>query len=380
MRRIYLDYAATTPLDNEILEKMLPYFSDGFGNPNSPHETGRKAMTAVDNARDTVAELLNAKPSEIYFTSGGTEADNWAILGGAYAQRELGKTEVIVSAIEHHAVLGAAERLEKEGFTVRYLPVDACGEVCVEQLKSLLTEKTGLVAIMLANNETGVVQDVKTLAEIVHANGSIFFTDAVQAAPYIPLDVKALGVDMLSLSAHKFYGPKGVGVLYVKNGVKVWPHALGGEQERGLRGGTLNVPAIVGLAAAYKKNRDTMSATNEKITAAKELFIKEISSLGCVCINNSEEEVPSILNVRFQGILNVDILYNLDLRGVSAAAGSACSSSSIQPSHVLLAMGMTKEEARECVRFSFGKHTTEEEVKEGAAILREVVEKLRKEG
>ena len=241
MERIYLDYAATTPLDNQILEKMLPYFTEEFGNPNSPHATGRRAMAAVDSARDTLACLLNAKPSEIFFTSGGTESDNWAVLGGAYAQREKGKTHVIVSSIEHHAVLSAAERLEKEGFEVTYLPVDAKGIVQPDTLKAALTKNTGLVAVMLANNETGSVQDVKTLAALAHENGSVFFTDAVQAAPYMSLDVKALGVDMLSISGHKFYGPKGVGALYIKSGVKVWAHALGGEQERGLRGGTINV-------------------------------------------------------------------------------------------------------------------------------------------
>lgn len=377
MERIYLDHAATTPLDNEILEKMLPYFTEEFGNPNSPHGAGRKAMAAVDNARDSLAELLNAKPSEIYFTSGGTEADNWALLGGAYAQRELGKTHVIVSSIEHHAVITAAQRLEKEGFSVTYLPVNEGGRVALNTLKAALRQDTGIVAVMLANNETGVLQDVQELAKIAHENGSVFFTDGVQAAPYIPLDVKALGVDMLSISGHKFYGPKGVGALYIKSGVKVWAHALGGEQERGLRGGTLNVPAIVGLSAAYKKNRDTMSATNEKLSKLHALFLKELSSLDGVTVNG-ENTLPAILNLRIEGVSNVDVLYKLDLCGVSAAAGSACASSSVLPSHVLTAMGLTEKEANECVRFSFGKNTTEEETVRAAAILKETVEKLRK--
>lgn len=375
MERIYLDYAATTPLDNQILEKMLPYFTEEFGNPNSPHATGRKAMAAVDTARDLLAEQLNAKPSEIFFTSGGTEADNWAVLGGAYAQREMGKTHVIVSAIEHHAVLAAAERLEKEGFEVTYLPVDEKGLVQPETLKKALTDKTGLVAVMLVNNETGSVQDIKTLAHLTHESGSVFFTDAVQAAPYIPLDVKALEVDMLSISGHKFYGPKGVGALYIKSGVKVWAHALGGEQERGLRGGTINVPMTVGLAAAYQKNRDTMSATNEKLTALRALFLKEISCLEGIQING-ENALPAILNIRVKGVSNVALLYNLDLQGVCAAAGSACASSSVLPSHVLTAMGLTKEEANECIRLSFGKHTTEEEILRAAAIFKEIVRKL----
>ena len=376
MERIYLDHAATTPLDNEILTKMLPYFTDSFGNPNSPHGAGRKAMAAVDNARDTLASLLNAKPNEIYFTSGGTEADNWALLGGAYAQRELGKTHVIISSIEHHAVLSAAERLEKEGFSVTYLPVNKGGRVEVNALKEALTEDTGIVAVMLANNETGALQDVKALAQIAHEKGSLFLADGVQAAPYIPLDVKALGVDMLSISGHKFYGPKGVGALYIKGGVKIWAHALGGEQERGLRGGTLNVPAIVGLAAAYEKTRDTMYETSEKLQALHTLFVNELSTIGGVTING-ENTLPAILNIRIEGVSNVDVLYKLDLCGVQAAAGSACASSSIQPSHVLTAMGLTEKEANESLRFSLGKYTTEAEVIRAAAILKETVEKLR---
>ena len=376
MERIYLDHAATTPLDNEILTKMLPYFTDSFGNPNSPHGAGRKAMAAVDNARDTIASLLNAKPNEIYFTSGGTEADNWALLGGAYAQRELGKTHVIISSIEHHAVLSAAERLEKEGFSVTYLPVNKGGRVEVNALKEALTDKTGIVAVMLANNETGALQDVKALAQIAHEKGSLFLADGVQAAPYIPLDVKELGVDMISISGHKFYGPKGVGALYIKGGVKIWAHALGGEQERGLRGGTLNVPAIVGLAAAYEKTRATMYETSEKLQALHTLFVNELSTIGGVTING-ENTLPAILNIRIEGVSNVDVLYKLDLCGVQAAAGSACASSSIQPSHVLTAMGLTEKEANESLRFSLGKYTTEAEVIRAAAILKETVEKLR---
>ena len=377
MERIYLDHAATTPLDNQILEEMLPYFTECFGNANSHHAAGRKAMAAVDNARDSLAELLGAKPNEIYFTSGGTEADNWAMLGGAYAQREKGKTHILLSAIEHHAVLGAAERLAKEGFCVEYLPVNGQGVVEAESLKNALKEDTALVAVMLANNETGSLQDIKTLAELAHANGSLFFSDCVQAAPYMPLDVKSLGVDMLSISAHKFFGPKGVGALYIKSGVKVLPHALGGEQERGLRGGTVNVPAVVGLAAAYKKNAATMYETNAKITACRELFLKEILPLGGVYINGGSKEIPSIVNLCFEGLSNVDILYKLDLKGVCAAAGSACASSSVRPSHVLLAMGMTEAQAKNSVRFSFGKGNSEEEVWRAAAILKEIVEELR---
>ena len=379
MERIYLDHAATTPLDKEILEKMIPYFTDCFGNANSHHATGRKAMAAVDNARDTLATLLNAKPSEIYFTSGGTEADNWAMLGGAYAQREKGKTHILVSSIEHHAVLGAAERLAKEGFCVEYLPVNSFGAVEPNDLKKALREDTGLVAVMLANNETGAIQDVKTLAEIAHANGSIFFTDAVQAAPYMRLDVKDLGVDMLSISGHKFYGPKGVGALYIKSGVKVYPHALGGEQERGLRGGTINVPAVVGLAAAYAKKEATMDETNAKLEALRGIFLGKILSLEGVekKVNGiGGKLLPSIINIGFHNLSNVDILYKLDLKGVSASAGSACASSSIQPSHVLLAMGLDEKAANSSVRFSIGKENDEEQIYQAAEVLTGILKEL----
>ncbi len=378
MERIYLDHAATTPLDKEILQKMLPYFTDEFGNADSPHAAGRKAVNAVDNARDQVAALLNAKPNEIYFTSGGTEADNWAMLGGAYAQREKGKTQVIVSAIEHHAVLYAAGKLEKEGFEVVYLPVNDGGMVEPSALKAVLCERTGLVAVMAANNETGVLQPVKELAQRSHAHGALFFTDSVQAAPYLPIDVKEWGVDMLSLSAHKFYGPKGVGVLYIKSGVKIERLIGGGEQERGLRGGTTNVPAVVGLAAAYETNVRTMYETNEKIERLSKLFLDGISSLDGIAVNGQGKRLPSVVNLRVAGVNNVDLLYKLDLQGVCIAVGAACASASVLPSHVLLAMGLTKEQAQESVRISFGMNNTEEQVRFAASVFVETVKGLRK--
>lgn len=378
MERIYLDHAATTPLDKEILEKMLPYFTEGFGNADSPHAVGRRAMNAVDGARDSLASLLNAKPSEVYFTSGGTESDNWAIIGGAYAARERGRTQIIVSAIEHHAGLAAAEKLEKEGFDVTYLPVNAGGRAEVNSLKEVISERTGLVCVMAANNETGAVQPVKELAAIAHEYGAIFFTDAVQAAPYLPIDVRDWGVDMLALSAHKFYGPKGCGALYIRGGTKTKALLVGGEQERGLRGGTTNVPAVVGMSAAYAKNAATMSAANEKIRTLRESFLKGISALEGVSINGEAgENLPAVLNLRFTGVHNVDFVYAMDLRGVCVSAGAACASASIKPSHVMLAMGMSEEEAKECVRFSFGRNNTDEEIKRAAEITVEVVRSLR---
>ena len=378
MDRIYLDHAATTPLNKDVLQKMLPYFTENFGNADSPHAAGRKAVNAVDNARDTIASLIGAKPSEVYFTSGGTEADNWALIGGAYAQKAKGKDHVIVSSIEHHAVLYAAEKLQKEGFLVTYLPVNEGGRVEVSALKDAITERTGLVAVMAVNNETGVIQLVKELVEIVHAHDAIFFTDGVQAAPYMPINVKKWGVDMLALSSHKFFGPKGCGVLYIKSGVKVERFVGGGEQERGLRGGTTNVPSVVGLAAAYAQNVATMSASNEKIAKLSALFMEGISALDGIFVNGGGEKLPGVLNLRIENVNNVDLLYKLDLQGICIAVGSACASGSVDPSHVLLAMGLTEREARESVRISFGRDNTEAEVRKAAKIFVETVEALRK--
>lgn len=377
MQRIYLDHAATTPLSKTVFERMMPYFTEEFGNADSPHAAGRKAVNAVDNARDTVASLIGAKANEVYFTSGGTEADNWAVIGGAYAQREKGKDHVIVSSIEHHAVLYAAEKLEKEGFEVTYLPVNAGGMVELTALKDAMTPRTGLVAVMAVNNETGVIQPIKELAELAKENGALFFADCVQAAPYLPINVKELGVDMLSLSSHKFFGPKGCGVLYIKSGVRVERFVGGGEQERGLRGGTTNVPAVVGLAAAYAENAAAMSASNEKIARLSALFWDKISVLGGVSVNGKGEKLPGVLNIRVENVNNVDLLYKLDLQGVCVAVGSACASGSIDPSHVLIAMGLTEKEARESVRVSIGKDNTEEEIDKAAEIFVDTVKKLR---
>ncbi len=375
MERIYLDCASTTPTDNETVEKMLPYFTDVFGNADSPHTNGRKAMTAVDSARDKIAELLHAKPSEIYFTSGGTEADNWATYSGARALLKDGRNKILVSAIEHHAVLSSAEKLKEEGFEVVSIPVNEGGMVELNTVKALLDKTVGLVAVMAVNNETGVRQPIEEIAKLCKENGSLFFTDAVQLAPHHPIDVKALGVDMLSISGHKFYGPKGCGVLYIKGGVKTKGLIVGGEQERGLRGGTTNVPLVVGLATAYERARREMPETEEKITALRGLFLKEISSISGVTVNG--DGACGVLNVRFAGVNGADFVYAMDLKGVSLSVGSACSSASVKPSHVLMAMGRTESQAKECVRFSFGKHNTEAEILTASRLTRETVAKLR---
>ncbi len=377
-KTVYLDHAATTPLDKEVLWEMHPYFCDCFGNADSVHAAGRRGMRVVDMARDNVAQLLGAKPSEIYFTSGGTESDNWAILGGAYAGREQGKKHVLLSAIEHHAALYAGERLQKEGFEVEYIPVDCLGRVRVEEVQKLLRPDTALVGVMAANNETGVLQPVQEIAQIVKANGSLFFTDAVQLAPYVPIDVKSFPVNMLSLSSHKFYGPKGCGVLYLRSGVKIEKLIGGGDQQRGLRGGTLNVPAIVGFSAAYYKNAQGMYETNEHIARLRQAFLEGISALEGVYINGDEKEsLPAILNLRVEGVENTALLYAMDLKGVQFAAGAACAASSVKPSHVLKAMGLTDEEAKSSVRISFGKQNTEEEIAYAAKTFVQTVRDLR---
>ncbi|MBQ7912731.1 MAG: cysteine desulfurase [Clostridia bacterium] len=378
MDAVYLDHAATTPLDKEILEKMLPYLTEIFGNADSPHALGRKAMNAVDNARDCVAALINAKPNEVYFTAGGTEADNWAVIGGAYAAKEKGRTKLLISAIEHHAVLAAAEKLRADGFEIVQIPVNEGGRCELNALEPLLDDTVGLVAVMAANNETGAVQPIKELADLAHKAGAVFFTDAVQAAPYMPLDVKALGVDMLSLSSHKFYGPKGCGALYIKNGVKIKGHVVGGEQERGLRGGTTNVAAVVGLAEAYKKTVENLPQTTETLTTLRKAFLDGLSVLDGITVNGGNEgDLPSVLNLRIEGVNNADFVYSMDLQGVCVAAGSACASASIKPSHVLTAMGFTEAQAKECVRISFGKYNTEEEVREAAKKAVEIINRLR---
>ena len=377
-QKIYFDHAATTPVDKRVAEKMLPYFTEIFGNADSPHAYGRASMRAVDEARDKIAQLINASPSEVYFTSGGTEADNWAMIGGAWAKRKEGKTEIVLSSIEHHALLSSAERLEKEGFTVRYLPVNEGGMVEPSSLEEAINEKTAIVCLMSANNETGVLQPIEKAEEIAHRKGALFFTDAVQYAPYKEIDVKKMKVDMLSFSAHKFYGPKGIGVLYIKSGVKVEKLVGGGEQERGMRGGTLNVPAIVGMAKAYEIACKEREETNEKLRVLSAKFLQELAPIEGITRNGAEDNaLPSVVNLRFADVENTAFLFNMDLNGVCLSAGSACASASVKPSHVLTARGLTEKQAKESVRFSFGKNNTEEEILEGAKLTAKFIEKLR---
>ena len=381
---VYLDYAATTPLGSDVLECILPYLTACYGNADSPHALGRKALAAVDTARDSLAALIGAKPSEVYFTSGGTEADNWGIIGGARAQKRKGKTKIVISAIEHHAALHAAETLQQEGFVIEYLPVNSGGRLQIESLEQAIDENTALVCLMAVNNETGVIQPIKEMSALARKMGALSFVDGVQAAPHIEIDVKAWGVDMLSLSAHKFYGPKGVGALYIKSGVRIEKLIGGGEQERGLRGGTSNVAAIVGLSAAYQKARTDMEKNEKQLAELSVYFMQQLREktakidgfAGLVLNGEGEEKLPSVCNVRFVGVENTALLFNLDLQGVCVAAGSACASASIKPSHVLTAMGLDERAAKECIRFSFGKENTKAQIDYAVDKIVQTVEQL----
>ena len=374
--RIYLDHAATTPTDESVVREMLPYFSSVFGNASSTHRAGREAVAAVDRSREEIARALNASPSEIYFTAGGTEADNWAVRGIAEAYRDKGK-HIVASAVEHPAVLRALDKLREAGFEVTYLPVDREGRVDPQSVRNALREDTVLVSVMTVNNEVGTVMPIREIASITKERGVLFHTDAVQAAGVIPLDVKALGVDAMSVSAHKFYGPKGVGALYLRKGVKIKSILPGGEQERSLRGGTYNTPAIVGMAAALTASVGEMDNRRAHLSALRERFLSLLSDT--TFLNGGGELHPGIVNLLFYGVRNEDLLSALDQAGIEASAGSACSSGSTEPSYVLAAMGRSDSEIKSSVRFSFGKENTLEEIDRAAEVIRGVALRLRKD-
>lgn len=376
MKQIYLDHAATTPVDERVIEKMLPYFGERFGNPHSPHAFGRCAAAAIDAARDEIASLLGARSSEIYFTSGGTEADNWAVRGSVRAS---GKKHFVVGATEHHAVLEAAELLKGEDCELSLAPVDEYGAADLASLQGLLRQDTALVAVMAANNEVGTVQPLAEAAAAAHGCGALFFTDAVQAAGALELNVNEIGCDLLSLSSHKFYGPKGAGALYVRAGTPLAKLIAGGQQERGLRGGTLNVPAIVGMAEAFRLACKERQERTAQIRAARDAFVQEILQTipGVRYNGHPQQRLPGNAHFTFEGVAGDALLAALDLAGVAASGGAACSSGSAKPSHVLLAMGRTEREARAGVRFTFGKNTSEEEALRAAQIVRNCVLRLR---
>lgn len=377
-KEIYFDHAATTPLCEEAFNKMKPYFTEVFGNPNSQHAFGREAVKAVDEARDTITSIINCKPTELYFTSGGTEGDNWALRGVAHAYAEKGK-HIIISPIEHAAMLSTAKALVKEGFEVDYMKVDEYGFIDLEHLKNIIRPDTILVGCMTANNEVGTIEPIKEIAKIAHEAGALAFTDAVQAAGVLKLDVKDLGVDLMSMSSHKIYGPKGVGALYVKNGVKIESIISGGHQERMKRGGTTNVPGVVGFAEAFKIAARDMDENFKYVSSLRDRFIDRVlAEVPFVKLNGPRENrLPANADFSFRFIEGESILFSLDLAGIAVSSGSACSSGSLEPSHVLLALGLPEGLAHGSIRFSFGKHNTVEEIDYAVETLKAAVQRLR---
>ena len=364
MNPVYLDYAATTPVDERVLQAMKPYFCERFGNASSLYSWGREARKAVAEAREKVAALLQASPSEVYFTSGGSESDNWAIKGAAFALRRAGRGKhIITSCVEHHAVLNACRWLEQEGFEVTYLPVDKTGRVLPEQVFDALRDDTVLVSIMTANNEVGTIEPIAEIGRRMQEQQIFFHTDAVQAAGHIPIAVDELHVDALSLSGHKLYGPKGVGALYLRRGSSLDSLVHGGPQEREMRAGTENTAGIVGLGQAAELAKQEMSDEWERLSDLRDMLIAAVRELGDSWINGDEKyRLPGHVSFGLRGISQDTLLIRLDMAGFAVSAGSACSAGALEPSHVLLAMGQTKEQASSAIRVTLGRFTSVEEV------------------
>ncbi len=378
MREVYLDYSATTPVKQEVLGEMLPYFSEKYGNPSSLYAKGFEAKEGLMLARTRVAELIGAKDREIYFTSGGTEADNWAVIGAVKSKKAKGN-HIITTKIEHHALLHTCEYLEKEGYEVTYLDVDKFGLISLEQLREAITDKTVLISIMFANNEVGSIQPVKEIAAMAKEKGILFHTDAVQALGNVPIDVKDLGVDMMSISSHKIYGPKGVGALYIRKGLVITNLLQGGAQEYKKRAGTENLSGIVGFGKACELARLNLDTHIKEISELRNYFLKEIQSkLADVDVNGSlEHRLPGNLNLVFHYVEGEAMILYMDLHGIYASTGSACSSASFSASHVLAAMGLPIEQAYSSVRFTVGDFTTKDDIDYVVAEVVRIVEKLR---
>ena len=375
---VYADHAATTPVHEAARKAMLHCLEEDYGNPSSLHSVGQRAREILDQARAEVAQCLNADPAEITFTGGGSEADNQALLTGALLGAKKGKKHLITTAFEHHAVLHTMKALEKQGFTVTYLDVHSDGVVRLSDVAAAITEDTALVSVMMVNNEIGTIQPIAEIAKLCQDKGVLFHTDAVQAVGHIPVDVKTLGVDMLSLAAHKFHGPKGVGALYCRKGIRPEILIQGGAQERGRRGGTENMPGIVGMAAALKEAVSNLNADMVYVTALRERLIEGLSQIPHSRLNGSRNlRCPGTVNFCFEGIEGESLLLWLDAKGVAASSGSACTSGSLDPSHVLLALGLPHEIAHGSLRLSLSADNTEEEVAHILKVVPEVVEYLR---
>ncbi len=379
MRRVYLDNAATTYVSSEVLAEMLPCFNTIYGNSSSLHSFGREASAIIDRARDRIAAAINAqKSNEIYFTSGGTEADNWAIKGIAHAYANKGK-HIIVSSIEHHAVLDACKQLESEGFEVTYLPVDKYGLVNIADILHAIKKTTTLISIMAVNNEVGTIQNIKAIAKTAHEYGIIFHTDAVQAIGAVKINVQDMEIDAMSMSAHKIYGPKGVGCLYLRNGVRIENLMAGGNQERGKRGGTTNVPAIAGFGKAVEIAVRDLTINQQKLKTVREYFLTKVrEKIPFIQVNgHPHQKINGTVNISFEMIEGESILMLLDLDGVAVSTASACTSNSLEPSHVLRSMGVPDEIAQGSIRFSFGKNISKSDVDYTIDVLEKAVAKLR---
>ena len=375
---IYLDNAATTRMLPEVLDAMMPYLTDRYGNPSSIHAFGASCNAACEEARKQVASVINAKENEIYFTAGGTESDNWALMSVAYMKKSKGK-HIITSAIEHHAIFETCEFLSRDGFEITFVGVDDQGIIRMDELKAAIRPDTILISVMYANNEIGTVQPIREIGALARSKGIIFHTDAVQAFGHIPIDVEADNIDLLSASAHKLHGPKGVGMLYMKNGIKLTPLLHGGAQERNRRAGTLNVPGIVGFGKAAEIAKKNMAATGAKLKDMNhylmDRILKEIpfSKLN----GDRDKRLPGSVNISFRFIEGESMLMMVDMKGVAASTGSACASGSLDPSHVLLAIGLPHEIAHGSIRLTMSEDTTKEDLDYTVEVLKEVVAKLR---
>lgn len=378
MKTVYLDNSATTYVKPEVLEEMKPYFTEKFGNPSSLYGLARDTQRAVDKARKQVADALNCSPEEVYFTGGGSEGDNWALKGIAAAHWNKGN-HIITTKIEHHAILHSCEFLEKFGFKVTYLDVDDEGFINLEELKSAITDKTILVSIMFANNEIGTIQKIKEIGKICRERKVVFHTDAVQAVGNVPIDVQDMNIDILSLAGHKIYGPKGVGAIYIKKGIKIENLIHGGGQEKGKRAGTENVAGIVGIGKAIEIAQLKLNEHMERLTELREKLIDGLLKIPYTTLNGprGKDRLPGNVNVRFKYIEGESILLSLDFKGVCASSGSACTSGSLDPSHVLLAIGVPHELAHGSLRLTLGEKTTEEDIDYVLKVLPPIIQRLR---
>ena len=376
-RFVYADNAATTPVSREVIEAMAPCFSEAWGNPSSLHGKGREAKAILDDARERIAKVFNCLSSEIYFTSCGTESDNWAIKGAARKMKEKGRDHIVTTKIEHHAVLNTCEALEKEGFKVSYVGVDEDGIVDLDELRSVVTDKTALVAVMFANNEVGTIEPIAEICDIAHAKGALMFTDAVQAVGNMHIDLSELKVDMLALSGHKIHAPKGVGMLYIRRGVNILNLIDGGGQEKRHRAGTENIPYIVGLAKALEIAEAKLPEL-DRVARMRDRLIEEITKVTFSKLNGHRtKRLPGNVNIGFEFIEGESLLLWLDISGICASTGSACSSASLEASHVLLAMGVPHEKAHGSLRLSISHETTDEDIDYIIATVPGIVEKLR---